>query len=403
MSVPWWNLPPEQRMAAAPLGLAGGPAVARVRRPVNWALRILAMLVIAFFGLLTLLVVGLEVGPVAFLIGLVMAVLPVPGYLALALWIDRYEPEPIFMAVTTFLWGAAVAVFVALLLNTIGELIVSSELGKEAGEIYGYSISAPIVEESAKAAVLFIIFWWKRDEFDGVIDGIVYAALVGLGFAMTENVLYYGKGAVEAGVVGAAGTFAVRGLLSPFLHPLFTCMTGLGLGFAAVSTKRWVRVCAPIAGLLAAILLHSLWNSSASSVLLIGVYFLFFLPVLGAIIAVVAMALRREGNIVRQYLPQDVGRGLFTPAEVSQLSSVEGRIGASWEARRRGGWRGWRLHREYQSLATELAFDRHKVVRGLAQGGEQAAQREAWYFHRLRELKPLVASPAGPEAPGAVL
>jgi len=118
---------------------------------------------------------------------------------------------------------------------------------------------------------------------------------------------------------------------------------------------------------------------------------------------VVAVSLQQEGNIVRQYLPQDVGRGLFTPAEVSQLSSVEGRIGASWEARRRGGWRGWRLHREYQSLATELAFDRHKVVRGLAQGGEQAAQREAWYFHRLRELKPLVASPAGPEAPGAVL
>ena len=61
-------------------------------------------------------------------------------------------------------------------------------------------ISAPIVEESGKAFILFVFFFWKADEFDGVVDGIVYASMAALGFAMTENIQYYGKAvAQEAG------------------------------------------------------------------------------------------------------------------------------------------------------------------------------------------------------------
>ena len=65
------------------------------------------------------------------------------------------------------------------------------------GEAFGAVISAPLVEESAKAIILLIFFFAKRDEFDGVVDGIVYAAMVGLGFAMTENIQYYGRAAFE--------------------------------------------------------------------------------------------------------------------------------------------------------------------------------------------------------------
>ena len=108
-------------------------------------------------------------------------------------------------------------------------------LGTEAAEIYGYSISAPVVEEGAKGLVLFGLFWLNRHEFNGVVDGVVYAGLVGLGFAMTENVLYYGRGAAEEGVVGAVGTFIARGLLSPFAHPIFTAMMIFGLGFALIT------------------------------------------------------------------------------------------------------------------------------------------------------------------------
>ena len=63
--------------------------------------------------------------------------------------------------------------------------------GAAVGQLYGGSLSAPFVEEIVKAAVLYAIYRWRRHEFDGVLDGIVYAGMVGLGFAFTETVLYY--------------------------------------------------------------------------------------------------------------------------------------------------------------------------------------------------------------------
>src|SRR3712207_4063708 len=221
-------------------------------------------------GLLVLVIAGLETGPVAFAFALALAVAPVPFYVALVLWIDRFEPEPVRMIALTFAWGATIAAFAAIIVNTVGEVIVSDQLGTEAAELYGYSISAPIVEETAKGAVLFGLFWLYRREFNGVIDGIVYAGLVGLGFAMTENVLYYGRGAGGEGVVGAAVTFFVRGILSPFALPIFTARTGIGLGIAATTRNPGLRVGAPLAGLGAAILLHSLWNTSAGAGLFLG-------------------------------------------------------------------------------------------------------------------------------------
>src|SRR5688572_25599436 len=90
-------------------------------------------------------------------------------------------------------WGATVAVVIAIIINSIGAVVVASAFGAAVGEIYSLSISAPVVEESAKAIVLFIIYRRFRGEFNGIIDGIVYAAMVGLGFAATENVLYYSE------------------------------------------------------------------------------------------------------------------------------------------------------------------------------------------------------------------
>src|SRR5438128_9289434 len=151
-------------------------------------LAIFAALVAALLGLVVLLLIGAETGPVELIIGLVCATLPVPIYVMLLLWIDRYEAEPLWMLATAFFWGALVAVFIAFLLNTANELIVAAATNDvSVGENFGAVISAPIVEEGAKALILLILFFWKKDEFDGIIDGIVYAGMVGLGFAMTEN------------------------------------------------------------------------------------------------------------------------------------------------------------------------------------------------------------------------
>jgi RsiW-degrading membrane proteinase PrsW (M82 family) len=322
----------------------------------------------AICGLIVLAVAGAETGGVAFALALCLAVLPVPIYLAIVLWIDRFEPEPLRMIVLTFVWGATIACFVAIVLNTIGEVVVSEELGTEAGEIYGASFSAPIVEEAAKGAVLFGLFWWKRDEFNGIIDGIVYAALVGLGFAMTENVLYYGRGAAEEGITGAVVTFVVRGVMSPFAHPLFTAMTGIGLGLAVGARSRSLRVIAPLAGLAAAMVLHSVWNTAAGAGYFLGLYFLIMVPIFLALWGVIAIGLRRESRLIAEHL-----RGLVLEQEVVALATLKGRRRARREAARRGGRKARRAMSDLQQVAAELAFHRAQGSRDrLGQARESA-------------------------------
>jgi RsiW-degrading membrane proteinase PrsW (M82 family) len=361
---------------------------ARPRRSLLRAAAItFASLVALLLALLLLLLTGLETGPVALLIGLVLATLPAPLYIALVLWIDRYESEPVWTLVTAFIWGAVVAVFVASFVNTIGSLIVASLVNDEAGNFYGAVISAPIVEESMKAAALFGLYFWKHDEFDGVIDGIVYASMVGLGFAMTENIQYYGKAALEGGVGGGIVLFVLRGMMAPFSHPLFTSMTGIGLGLASQTKSGLVKIFAPACGLLLAMFLHSLWNFSASTsaALYFIVYFLIMVPTFVAVLVSIYFALRREGRIVREQLRHDLVRGRLTESELELLSSVRGRMSASFTALTKGGYRSWRTRREFNRVASELAFHRNRVAQGrVVEGG---AAVEEFYIRQLSELR----------------
>src|SRR3954471_1183453 len=211
-------------------------------------LGIFALMIAALLGLIVLLIIGSETGPVELIIEMVCASLPVPIYIMLLLWIDRYESEPLWMLSTAFLWGALVAVFIALILNTVnGEIVKAATQSAQIGENFGAVISAPIVEESAKAFILVVLFLWKRDEFDGIVDGIVYAGMVGLGFAMTENVLYYGR-AVGGGAGALTFTWILRGMAAPFSHPLFTSMTGIGLGWSRQSDNGFIKVVMPVLG-----------------------------------------------------------------------------------------------------------------------------------------------------------
>src|SRR5437016_13919436 len=82
-------------------------------------LAIFALMVAALLGLIVLLLIGSETGPIQLIIGIICATLPVPIYIMLLLWIDRYESEPLWMLTTVFLWGALVSVLVAIILNSI--------------------------------------------------------------------------------------------------------------------------------------------------------------------------------------------------------------------------------------------------------------------------------------------
>ena len=357
-------------------------------RAIKIVLAILAALVALLLGLIVLLLIGVETGLVPLLIGLVSATMPVPVYLVLVLWIDRYEAEPAWMLATAFLWGALVAVFFAFLLNTVSGVAVELATNSaRAGQTFGAVISAPIVEETSKALILVIFFLWKKDEFDGVIDGIVYAAMVGLGFAMTENIQYYGKAVLQGGGGGLTFVFILRGFLAPFSHPMFTSLTGIGLGLARQSRNTAVKWIAPVLGLLAAISMHSIWNGSGVIFGGIGfllTYVLIMIPAFFIMLVVIALALRREGQVVREFLIPDFQGGLLTQQEYNQLCTISGRMGSSYNALSRGGFGRWQAARQFNQLASELAFHRSRVARGIS--AADAREREAAYRLALENL-----------------
>ena len=352
---------------------------------IRLVLAIIAGLVALVLGLLLLLVIGIETGPVALLLGLVTATLPVPIYIALVLWIDRYEAEPLWMLATAFFWGALISTFFAFLLNTTSTGIVGALTDANAARAFGAVISAPIVEEIGKAVILIIFFFWKKDEFDGIVDGIVYASMAALGFAMTENILYYGRAAAGGGAE-LTGTLIIRGFFAPFSHPLFTSLTGIGLGLARQSSNIAVKFLTPIIGLLMAIFMHSIWNGSAvlgGGPLFIFTYLIVMVPAFLIMLIVISFALRREGQVVREFLVIDLERGFLTHEEYRQLGSIFGRMGSSFNALSAGGVRGWRSRMRFNQLASELAFHRSRVSRGVHSAN---ADEEAAYLYALQNL-----------------
>ena len=355
---------------------------------IRLVLAVFAGLVALFLGLLVLLLIGIETGPVALLLGLLTATMPVPIYIALVVWIDRYEAEPLWMLATAFFWGALFAPFFAFLFNTGTGAAVTYMAGAKAGEAFAAVVSAPIVEESSKAFILFVFFFAKKDEFDGVVDGIVYASLAALGFAMTENILYYGRAALGGGG-SLTATLIIRGFFAPFSHPLFTSLTGIGLGLSRQSTNVVVKIVTPIVGLLMAIFMHSMWNGSAvfgGGAVFVLTYLLVMIPAFLIMLVVIAFALRREGRVVREFLVIDLERGFLTQEEYKQLGSILGRMGSSYNAFSRTGVKGWRACRRFNQLASELAFHRSRVARGVYSADYDVLSQETAYLHALQGL-----------------
>jgi RsiW-degrading membrane proteinase PrsW (M82 family) len=356
-------------------------------------------------GLAALVLLGLgvgKVGPLGVAVGAAAALLPVGPVVAAFLWIDRWEPEPAWLLWLAFAWGACGATICALLINSTAETLGDLAFGHGGGNTVASTISAPIAEEAAKGVFLVALLVWRRQEFDGLVDGIVYAGFVATGFAFTENIEYFGRAFVTYGfgsaTTGVIAAFILRGVLAPFTHPLFTGMTGVGIGIAARTTSSKVRVFAPLTGYLCAVLLHSLWNSSATlggANTFLVVYFLVMLPILAAMVWLVVWQRRREQRVVAAQLPGMASAGWIADSEVSLLASLTGRRGWRAAVRKRAGGHAAKAVHAYQTAATELAFLRDAVEHGTA--GTDADERQ----RRLLETM-LAARRAAVEAPDAL-
>jgi RsiW-degrading membrane proteinase PrsW (M82 family) len=346
-------------------------------------LPVAGLVVLAACGLTLLALSTARVGLVAELVGVAGALLPVGPVVAAFLWVDRWEPEPAKLLWLAFGWGACVATITALLINNTAEAVGDLLLGKGNGDKISAVVSAPLFEEAAKGAFVLAILLRLRDEFDGVIDGIVYAGFVAAGFAFTENIYYFGRAFAQYGfgdtqTAGVVTAFILRGVLSPFTHPLFTCMIGIGFGIAARTRYQQVRLLAPIAGYATAVILHALWNGSAtlgSGKTFLNVYFLIMVPIFICGVWFVHWHRKREQEIVRTALPGMVAQRAVAGAEVGLLASLTGRRTWRAEVGKEFGRAGARALAGYQAAVTELAFLRH--ARRLGTAGPHAAAKEA--------------------------
>jgi RsiW-degrading membrane proteinase PrsW (M82 family) len=198
---------------------------------------------------------------------LLAAVVPAVCYSGLLVLIDRYEQEPGHLLLATFLWGAVIAASLSFTLNDFFHAWVVGVVGEDKARSLTPFLGAPIIEEASKAVALLILFLLWREEFDDTIDGIVYGALVGVGFAMTENIGYFTLAAVQNGMTGLVQSIYLRSFLGGFNHAAFTAAAGAGLGYARETRSAKMRILAPVIGLIAAILQHIVWNAVASQMI----------------------------------------------------------------------------------------------------------------------------------------
>ena len=312
----------------------------RTRRTVGTVLYVLAMVAgaLLFLGVFVIapLVELNDPGSYfgAMLMGAVMAIPALAAYIWIPRIVDRYDPEPWWLLLGALGWGGIAACGFAAVINTAVGEVGDAVFGDGSGEVLAACVSAPIVEEGFKGLGVLGIYYFVRREFDGVVDGVIYAMFTALGFAAVEDVIYYGRAVnmeITHGAGGALGvTFLLRGIVSPWGHPLFTSMTGIGLGLARESDKPHVRILAPIGGYACAVFLHSLWNTAGTihAALVLIMLPLWIAAVIGFMF-LMAWLVKRKGKIIRAFLQDEVLMGFITPWELDLISSRTPRIRAN--------------------------------------------------------------------------
>jgi RsiW-degrading membrane proteinase PrsW (M82 family) len=349
-----------------------------------WIIGVLVIFLVALIGYFLVFL-----GPTASLIGMVLALFPLAAVFFAVWLIDRWEPEPRGLIVLAVAWGAIASVAIALLVD-LAITFVFRPADSEANEILSAVVQAPVVEELAKGLGVLLIFLVARRSFDGPVDGVVYGALVGAGFAFTENIQYFAISFIDGGVTQTTVTFFMRGILSPFAHVMFTSVTGFALGLAARRGASGGAALGPwCVGLLGAMALHALWNGSA----VLGDFFVLYLTLqvplfVGFILGIVALR-REEARLTRKRLGDYAAAGWFTPQEVDMLATPVGRRAAlAWARTLRGDRTP--IMKGFISDATALAMTRQRALTGR---DARAAHDEAAFLDRATAARAALFAP----------
>jgi len=224
------------------------------------------------------------------IIGSISAIFPVPLYLYLTTRLDTKEPEPKWALFSHFTWGATIAF--------IGSYIINSIVDQTFYNMnYTSVISAPIVEEFFKCLGLLIFFLFFKKYFNNFLDGIMYATMVALGFAMSENISYYIDAYHSNGISSLFRTILSRGVATVFAHPMFTMFFGISLAFSLKLKNKISKVVIPILGYILSVVFHALWNGSI--ILDVDIFKVFYIIVVIPMIILIIYIYKnqkKEGN-----------------------------------------------------------------------------------------------------------
>ena len=374
--LPTW--PPTVRKAAAPLTV------------------LIALSVVV--GLLMILLTATN--PVGTAIGFVLSSLAITVVVLCYLWLDRWEPEPPRLLILAFLWGASVAIILSLALELWADAVFLPTPGLPEG-FESTALRAPLIEEAAKGLFLLIMMTGRRRyELNSLTDCLVYAGLVGAGFAWFEDILYISSGETLG---SSLMTAALRLVMAPFAHSLFLSVLAIGVYFALKQRNTAAKLACIGVGYAGAVIMHALWNGS--SVIGVEAYFLVYLawmmPIFGLAIWLAVISRRREQQVVAAKLPNMVAANLVTANEASWLGSIRTRKQAIAEATRLGGSASGKRVKAFATQVVELAFVRDRIDRGFGDERVQALLHEESYrVHAARELAgPTLQALAGYRVP----
>ncbi|HSM54789.1 MAG TPA: PrsW family intramembrane metalloprotease [Candidatus Sulfomarinibacteraceae bacterium] len=288
------------------------------------------------------------------------AVIPAAAYMTLIYWFDRYEKEPFWLLAAMFFWGAVPSVLLAIAFNSIVSVPFDLIAGPEIRNTLAAIIIAPPLEETVKGIALLGIFAFVRHEIDSLLDGIIYGAMVGMGFAMVENVFYFLDVYEEGGRSAWQTLIFMRAIVFGLNHSLFTSMTGLGLAVSRFATRPGLRVLAPILGWMVAISLHTIHNLGAS----LGAPYCLILPISnwGGILLlglIIIWALLQERQWIHTYLKDEVALGTLTVSQYEIACSGRARLAHRLELLRTQGPRAYLAATRFYRKCSELAYKKH--------------------------------------------
>ncbi len=370
--------------------MAGTP---RASAASSVAFTVVVTVLVSVGALVILAVLALSGAPGSVVLGTLLAAVPVGPLVGCYLWLDRYEPEPRSLLAAGLLWGCFVATAAALLLQGLGGLVGGFT------DSQTLEVVAPVTEEASKGVFLLLLLWWRRSELDGLLDGIVYAGMVGIGFAFTENILYLTAayngtdGMGPGGTDAVTATFVVRCLISPFAHPLFTTFTGIAVGLAVNARSAGARVLWPVVGYVGAVVAHAAWNTATASGLrsFAVAYVVLMAPAFIAVVGLAVWARRSERRMLVSSLTDAARRGLVPETDIGWVVDLAARRRGRAYARQVGGKRAESAMRDYQQAAVELGFLHYRYLRGTPP--PDYATRGQQFLQRIDELRPSIAFP----------